>query len=696
MERWVEFWCKKDTKYRQPSPRREKKFARLTSSHNPNGVIGESVNWSSAEEALFHKLEVKSHNKNETYLAAFLSCWLCVFVILTKEVGFIRPGVFRIACHLACGQRVSLVVPVLASIYKGLNTISRCSRLDLVQTYFPIHYVYGWLTYYFKTHYPLAGGPANPFMASFSGEGTTRYFEKEYARKRIHGGGTISWDATLIKTPNAHHYRDDGTEKEFQSNFFMSLSSNYLTLRDENIFIMESYSPHRFSRQFGFFQDAPDRLDQDFCEASLVEGLRLARICVLIKSRARAIFLPSGSNLKKFFSLNYKSWWEKVHENFLENYIQSLVSAVGLDSNILQKQDDEVLIVSQPTILKSKVVFPDKIKGSSLEEVQKEKYSAQIQWTSHKRPSQDESSSTRSDHCWKQLKLPSDTPNDDSSHPVEIFHNNVSSSKTLTAIKEANDVSMLDTSHQSKPQDSNESVEGPTSRKSILSPKLEREATFVPHERTTSNVEYPPHKKLTMSVSIFDGKQVISELRMNFVEGTWNKIHSKLADLTAERVSSLEDEVQVIFKDVNEMGVDISPLKNLLESLFVLATSYDQAQSSLADKALKIEESVSYLNAKKYLDLVLNKKNEKFKELSDICQSLKEARKKVKELNALRDAAKKEVEDVESKVSTAEQEYNRCVDVSLATANASNDVEDKKRVLEISLQDLTNYKLRLD
>ncbi|XP_055824927.1 uncharacterized protein LOC129893424 [Solanum dulcamara] len=150
-------------------------------------------------------------------------------------------------------------------------------------------------------------------------------------------------------------------------------------------------------------------------------------------------------------------------------------------------------MVSQTAILKSKVVVPDRIKGFSLEKVENEKYSAQIQRTSHKRPSQDESSSTRSDRCWKQLKLPCDTPNDGSSHPIEISDNNASSLKTLTAIKEANDVSMLETSCQSKPQDSNESVEGPTSRKSISSPKLGREATFVPHERTTS-------------VSIFDGK----------------------------------------------------------------------------------------------------------------------------------------------------------------------------------------------
>lgn len=85
-------------------------------------------------------------------------------------------------------------------------------------------------------------------MDTFSGEGGARYFEKKDARKRIHGGATIAWDATLINRPNAYHYRDDVTEKEYQSNFFMSIRSNYLFLRNGDVFIIEFYSPHRFSR----------------------------------------------------------------------------------------------------------------------------------------------------------------------------------------------------------------------------------------------------------------------------------------------------------------------------------------------------------------------------------------------------------------------------------------------------------------
>ncbi|KAK4362353.1 hypothetical protein RND71_017594 [Anisodus tanguticus] len=123
----------------------------------------------------------------------------------------------------------------------------------------------------------------------------------------------------------------------------------------------------------------------------------------------------------------------------------------------------------------------------------------------------------------------------------------------------------------------------------------------------------------------------------------------------ADRASSLEDEVQVILEEMYGKGVDISPLKKLLTSFFKLATSYDQARSTLAEKAAEVEKSESFLRAKEHLDLVLNEKGKKAEELSAASRSYKEAKKKAESLRALLDAAKKEVEEIKSKVSAAEE-----------------------------------------
>ncbi|PHT45011.1 Serine/threonine-protein kinase 38-like [Capsicum baccatum] len=89
------------------------------------------------------------------------------------------------------------------------------------------------------------------------------------------------------------------------------------------------------------------------------------------------------------------------------------------------------------------------------------------------------------------------------------------------------------------------------------------------------------------------------------------------------------------------------------------------------------------------------KRDEKFKEVFAIFNSLEKARKKVKKLKARRDAAKQEAAEMEFKVSTIEEEFSKCSDVSLTMANSSKVVEKKKKVLEDSLQDLVNYKLYL-
>ncbi|KAK4348269.1 hypothetical protein RND71_034608 [Anisodus tanguticus] len=84
---------------------------------------------------------------------------------------------------------------------------------------------------------------------------------------------------------------------------------------------------------------------------------------------------------------------------------------------------------------------------------------------------------------------------------------------------------------------------------------------------------------------------------------------------------------QVILEEMDGKGVDISPLKKLLASFLKLPTSYDQERSTLADKATEVEE------------------------LSAANRSYKEAKKKAESLRARRDAAQKEVEEIESKVS---------------------------------------------
>ncbi|KAL0291213.1 UNVERIFIED_CONTAM: hypothetical protein Sangu_2539600 [Sesamum angustifolium] len=114
----------KTTKYHPSPPRKEKKIVRPKSTHNPLGDVAIHKRWSTAGEALFAKLCIERNIKEEVYLVAYLASYLCVFVLLGKDVNYIPPSTFKMASLMTNGRRVNLAIPVLATIYEGLNAVA--------------------------------------------------------------------------------------------------------------------------------------------------------------------------------------------------------------------------------------------------------------------------------------------------------------------------------------------------------------------------------------------------------------------------------------------------------------------------------------------------------------------------------------------------------------------------------------------
>ncbi|KAL0361065.1 UNVERIFIED_CONTAM: hypothetical protein Sradi_3791000 [Sesamum radiatum] len=150
-------------------------MVRPKSTHNSLGNIATHKRWSTVEDALFIKLCIEGSLKEEVYLPAYLACWLCMFVLPSKDVNSIRPSTFKMVSIMASGRQVSLAIPVLASIYESLNTIATSSRPASTSPSFPVHFVYAWLASYFNTHYLVWQGFCGPKMTRFSGEGGAKY-----------------------------------------------------------------------------------------------------------------------------------------------------------------------------------------------------------------------------------------------------------------------------------------------------------------------------------------------------------------------------------------------------------------------------------------------------------------------------------------------------------------------------------------
>ncbi|KAK6147830.1 hypothetical protein DH2020_018742 [Rehmannia glutinosa] len=278
---WIRFWSKKSMKYNKTPPRIEKKrVARLISTYNPLGNLDVNGEWSPAEKAYFSKINIKESLREETYLAPFLACGLCVCFSHRRHQ-------YDTSQHLQDGGDHGK--------WANSKPCSSCLGKHL------------------------------------QGEGGAKYYDPTYARKRIHKGELVSLTCTMITKEKDFTYVDNGNAEEFERNYFLAIFSKYLPLRQGGYFIVESYSPHRFGRQFGFYQVVPGVFNWDVCRAFMDEGIQYWRLCILSKSFSKACLLCMPPNAKKFSSEDYKTWWNKVHGCYFQENIASLINMEQID-----------------------------------------------------------------------------------------------------------------------------------------------------------------------------------------------------------------------------------------------------------------------------------------------------------------------------------------------------------------------------
>ncbi|KAH0647980.1 hypothetical protein KY285_033228 [Solanum tuberosum] len=429
--KWISFWCKKPQRYEAAPPREEKKSTRPELTHNPSGVLPDTTRWSRVKEKMFSRLGVKVDKRDETYLAALLSCWLCVFVLPNKKGEFIRLGTFKMASFMVSGRKISLAIPILASIYNGLNKISTLSQLNQIKVCFPIHYVYGWLAHYFRTHYAFSNGPFIPTMVVYSGEGGSKYFDSDNARKHIHGGENVAWTSTMLDKMYHHFYVDNNHASEEESSYFMSIHFNYLPLRCRDSFIIEPYSPHHFGRQFGFYQNISGIMKNDIRSASLDKGLTFWRICTMSRFASQTTFPSITPNVGKSFGSDYQAWWKKTHGKFLDDHLQALVDAARPIPLVLLEGsgevNNEVLNAGMPSSLGVKVPQKRKIKPQLPSVASKRKTPTQADYVS-KSLLEGESESSSKEVFFRRLRV----LNDATPPTVESCDNASSTSRTIT------------------------------------------------------------------------------------------------------------------------------------------------------------------------------------------------------------------------------------------------------------------------
>ncbi|KNA07366.1 hypothetical protein SOVF_172530, partial [Spinacia oleracea] len=234
---------------------------------------------------------------------------------------------------MARGDTYSLGVPVLASIYHGLNVISRSSRPSYSGSCFPTHYVYGWLGHYFSTHHAVEPPPPGPLMVLFSGAKSSKCFTDVQARDLIHGGEQAKVGCTILNKNKNELLFDDGKLELLQFSYLVSLRSCYLPLRCVDSFYIEPYAPYRFARQFGFGQGIPTVFHRGIADRKVTsyEALRFWKMLLYVGSQSR-VWAPSYSlDWRYLVTPKFEEWWSRVTVNDLRKSVSLLCSSVEPD-----------------------------------------------------------------------------------------------------------------------------------------------------------------------------------------------------------------------------------------------------------------------------------------------------------------------------------------------------------------------------
>ncbi|KAH0644778.1 hypothetical protein KY284_032662 [Solanum tuberosum] len=230
-------------------------------------------------------------------------------------------------------------------------------------------------------------------------------------RKRVHQGENFVWNAIMLIRPHPNYYIDDGKAPELELAYFMSLRFNYLPLRRGDSFVIEPYSLHRFSRQFGFHQDIPGYLENDIRAESLDEGLRYWRICISRATMSKATFPPAVTSAKKLYITQYSSWWERSYGMVLEDNLDVMVHKAGSEFVTLledKSQDIEKTLSKVKTPLapqhQSKKLNSSKVSKKEVVHTSTDKEKCP-QFLFSSKGALQETSKTSKDRCWKRQRV---------------------------------------------------------------------------------------------------------------------------------------------------------------------------------------------------------------------------------------------------------------------------------------------------
>ncbi|KAJ4813686.1 Plant mobile domain protein family [Rhynchospora pubera] len=265
-----------------------------------------------------------------TVLAAYLSWWLCYYVLPYDPAGYIRPGVFVMAATLARGFRVSLAVPALVNVYRAMRELTSSRDPSYARVVMPSHILLGWFYICWERGYSpaissklreqlpalsfIAGAPlcdvkayaahmyfihSVSFISCYRPEAFTRDWpgDREDLTRLVDSEVSARGARPCLCSRRFRHARD----------FAIATRAGFLTTRIGDRVIAEVYSPHRCAWQFGYDQDIPATIVPSRPPIGTFESIAEWGIFALRLGTGAEWFIPSVSRIGVMTSL-YDRW----------------------------------------------------------------------------------------------------------------------------------------------------------------------------------------------------------------------------------------------------------------------------------------------------------------------------------------------------------------------------------------------------
>nr|POE50480.1 hypothetical protein CFP56_58458 [Quercus suber] len=152
-------------------------------------------------------------------------------------------------------------------------------------------------------------------MTKYSGVGYATPFSEFSARKHIRTANDFLWHETSFKKSYDQTFIDNDHLSIQKFDYFMSLCSRYLSLRCEDQHTIEAYSPHRFSRRFGFHQGIPSDLKEEIRTGSLKDLHQFYQSFTRCNTDSKVLIPSFATNFGSRVKHSYKKWREGVCGN---------------------------------------------------------------------------------------------------------------------------------------------------------------------------------------------------------------------------------------------------------------------------------------------------------------------------------------------------------------------------------------------